>query len=99
MRRILKIASRECGILMRNPIHIFCMIFFPLLVIFFFTSLLDEGQPEDLPVGVVDHDNTSMTRKLIHRLDAFQSTKVVVTQNYTEELIDHILRALTIAFG
>lgn len=77
MRRILKIASRECGILMRNPIHIFCMIFFPLLVIFFFTSLLDEGQPEDLPVGVVDLDNTSMTRKLIHRLDAFQSTKVV----------------------
>ena len=29
----------------------------------------------------------------------FSSTKVVVTQNYTEELIDHIIHALTIAFG
>ena len=29
----------------------------------------------------------------------FTSTKVVVTQNYTQELIDHIIRALTIAFG
>ena len=29
----------------------------------------------------------------------FTSTKVVVTQNYTEELIDHIIHALTIAFG
>jgi len=29
----------------------------------------------------------------------FTSTKVVVTQNYTEELIDHIVHALTIAFG
>lgn len=29
----------------------------------------------------------------------FTSSKVVVTQNYTEELIDHIIHALTIAFG
>lgn len=29
----------------------------------------------------------------------FTSTKVVVTQNYTEELIGHIIHALTIAFG
>ena len=29
----------------------------------------------------------------------FTSTKVVVTRNYTDELIDHILHALTIAFG
>lgn len=29
----------------------------------------------------------------------FTSTKVVVTQNYTKELIDHIIHALTIAFG
>ena len=29
----------------------------------------------------------------------FTSTKVVITQNYTDELIDHIIHALTIAFG
>ena len=29
----------------------------------------------------------------------FTSTKVVVTQDYTEELIDHIIHALSIAFG
>ncbi len=29
----------------------------------------------------------------------FTSTKVVVTKNYTNELIDHIIHALTIAFG
>lgn len=77
MRRILHIASRECGILTRNPIYLFCMVLFPLLVILFFTSLMNEGQPENLPIGVVDLDNTSTTRKLIHKLDAFQSTKVV----------------------
>lgn len=29
----------------------------------------------------------------------FSSTKVVVTKNYTKELTDHILKALTVAFG
>lgn len=32
-------------------------------------------------------------------IDNFTSTKVVITQNYTEELIKHITNALTIAFG
>ena len=77
MRRIYQIASRECWYLAKNPIYLFCMVIFPLFVIFFFTSLMDEGQPEDLPVGVVDLDNTSTTRKLIMKLDAFQTTKVV----------------------
>ena len=30
---------------------------------------------------------------------AFTSAKVVITKNYTKELIDHILHALTVAFG
>ena len=55
----------------------FCMIIFPLLVIFFFTSLLNEGQPVEMPVGVVDQDNTPTSRRLIRNLDAFQNTQVV----------------------
>ena len=53
------------------------MIVFPLLAMFFFTSLMDEGLPEDMPIGIVDLDNTSTSRSLIRRLDAFQSSKVV----------------------
>ena len=32
-------------------------------------------------------------------MDNFTSTKVVITRRYTQELINHITRALTIAFG
>ena len=49
VKRILQIALRECGILIKNPMYGFCMIIFPLLVIFFFTSLLNEGQPVEMP--------------------------------------------------
>ena len=77
MRRILQIAFRECRRLLQNPIYGFCMVVFPLLVVFFFTSVMDEGQPVDMPVGIVDQDNTSTTRALVQRLDAFQNSKVV----------------------
>ena len=53
------------------------MVLFPVLVIFFFTSLLDDGLPTKLPVGVVDLDNTSTTRALSRRLEGFQMSHVV----------------------
>ena len=71
------IAKRELKILYANRIYGFCMVVFPLLAMVFFTSLMDEGLPEDMPVGVVDLDNTSTSRGLIRRLDAFQSSRVV----------------------
>lgn len=68
---------RELQILRQNHIYRFCMVLFPILVIFFFTSMLDEGLPTSLPVGVVDLDNTSMSRSLTRKLDGFQMSKVV----------------------
>lgn len=68
---------RELLILRQNHIYRFCMVLFPILVIFFFTSMLEEGLPTSLPVGVVDLDNTSMSRSLTRKLDGFQMSKVV----------------------
>ena len=77
LNNIWQISLREVKIVLHNPIYIFCMIVFPLLTMVFFTSLMDEGLPQDMPVGVVDLDNTSTSRSLIRRLDGFQSSKVV----------------------
>ena len=68
---------RELLILRRNHIYRFCMVLFPLLVIFFFTSMMDDGLPTSMPVGVVDLDNTSTSRALGLKLDGFQMSKVV----------------------
>ena len=64
-------------ILRQNHIYRFCMVAFPLLVIFFFTSLLDDGLPTNLPVGVVDLDNTTTSRSLTRKLDGLQMSHVV----------------------
>lgn len=77
-KRLFGVMMREIQIIHRNRIYGMCMIFFPLLTVVFFTTLLDEGLPQSLPVAVVDLDNTSTTRSLAHRLDGFQMTDVVV---------------------
>ena len=71
------VALRELGIIARNPIYLFCMVVFPVVVVFFFTTMLDEGTPMDLPVGVVDQDNSATSRGLTRNLDAMQSSRVV----------------------
>lgn len=77
LKAIYKIALRECGIMWKNPIYGFCMVVFPLFVILFFTTLMSDGVPTDMPVGVVDADHTTTSRQLIRQLDAFQTSHVV----------------------
>ena len=77
LRQIYEIMLRELLILRQNHIYRFCMVLFPILVIFFFTSLMDDGQPLNLPVGIVDLDNTSTSRSLSRKLDGFQMSRVV----------------------
>ena len=72
------IALRELNIIVRkNRIYGFCMVVFPVLLVVFFTTMLDDGLPQDLPIGVVDHDNSATSRSLIRNLDAMQSSRVV----------------------
>ena len=75
--RILSVARRECGLLLSTPIYIFCMVVFPILTVIFFTSLMDDGLPQEMPIGIVDLDNSTVTRSIIRRLDGMQTSKVV----------------------
>jgi ABC-2 type transport system permease protein len=72
------IALRELDIIIRkNRIYGFCMVVFPVLLVVFFTTMLDDGVALDLPVGVVDQDNSATSRSLVRNLDAMQSSRVV----------------------
>ena len=71
------VIRRECHRLVSRPLYLFCMIVAPLFCYIFFTTLMESGLPTDMPVGVVDQDQTSTTRQLTRTLDAFQQSKVI----------------------
>jgi len=74
---LLNIAKREVLRIAVRPLYLFCMIIAPVFCYLFFTTLMANGLPTDLPAGVVDLDNTSTTRNIIRNLDAFQQTHIV----------------------
>ena len=98
LKQLYHIARRECGIMWKNPIYGFCMVIFPLVVVLFFTSLMKEGVPTDMPVGIVDQDNSATSRALVRKLDAFQTTHVVAHYENMNEARKAIQRNEIYAF-
>ena len=74
---LLNIAKREVLRIAVRPLYLFCMIIAPVFCYLFFTTLMANGLPTDMPAGVVDLDNTSTTRNIIRNLNAFQQTHIV----------------------
>ena len=70
LRLIYRVMLRELSILRKNYIYAACMVVFPLMVMVFFTSLMEDGLPVEMPMGIV-----------IRRLDAFQMSRI--TQSYS----------------
>ena len=77
IQSLFRVMKREVDSLVHAPIYWFSMIVFPLFVIFFFSELMNEGLPTDMPVGVVDLDNSTTSRKLLRNYDAFQQSHIV----------------------
>lgn len=98
IRSTLRVARRECRILRLNPMYLSCLVVFPVLVTIFFTSLMSEGQPVDMPVGIVDQDNTSTTRAIVRKLDAFQTSRVAAYYNNPNEARNAMQRNEIYAF-
>lgn len=77
MKAILHIAYRELRRMAARPIYWFSMVLAPLFCYVFFTSLMGNGLPTNLPLGLVDNDRTTVSRNLARNLDAFQQTDIV----------------------
>ena len=84
-RFVKDVAMRECRIIYHSPIYWLCMIVLPLTVLIFFTTMMNEGQPTRLPIAIVDNDHSTLSRTLIRRLDAFQSTEIVAQYDNVNE--------------
>ena len=80
-----QIARRETLRIMSRPLYLFGMIVAPVISMVFFLSLMHEGLPTNLPIAVVDLDNSATSRTLVRQLDAFEQTQVVLqTNTFTE---------------
>lgn len=98
LNRIYLLVKREFKEMGSRPLYLFCMIIAPLFCYVFFTTLMGNGLPTDMPVGMVDLDNTSTTRNIIRNLDSFQQTKIVAYYPSVTEAREAMQRGEIYAF-
>lgn len=67
---------RELRRMVKRPVYVFVTILIPLGFLLFFGTLMSEGLPQRLPIGIVDHDNSSLSRNIIRQVNATQQTRV-----------------------
>ena len=74
IRRIWSISRREVVAYSRRPLFLFCMVVAPVLCTMFFTTLMRSGLPTGLPAGIVDEDNTAISRTITRTIEAMEET-------------------------
>lgn len=76
--RLIAIFRRELRIFAHRPLFLFTMIVAPVLCIIFFTTLMADGLPTKLPAGLVDEDDTHITRIITRILGSMEETDLAV---------------------
>lgn len=76
-KRIILIFKREVWLFAHRPMFLFCTIIAPVICLIFFTTLMKDGLPTNLPTGLVDEDCTHITRIVARIIDAFAEPKIV----------------------
>ena len=83
MSVLLNVFRRELRRMTSRRIYFASCIVLPLFSLVFMATIFGHGQMENLPVGVVDADQTSLSRSIIRMVDA--TPELQVTKHYANE--------------
>lgn len=68
--------KRELGQMFARPLYMFSSVVVMIVSCVFYLTLMHAGAPEKMPIAVVDHDCSSISRRVIHELNATPSADV-----------------------
>ncbi|MBR4924035.1 MAG: ABC transporter permease [Bacteroidaceae bacterium] len=84
MCNLLNVFRRELQRMTSRRIYFVACVVLPLFSLVFMATIFGNGQMQNLPVGVVDGDNTSLSRNIIRRVDA--TPELMVTHHFANEM-------------
>mgnify|MGYP003037261758 CR=1 FL=1 len=77
--QFVRVFRRELVRMVSRRLYFGVCVVLPLFCIFFMSTIFGNGQMENIPVGVVDEDNTSMSREVVRTVEAVPTFKVTHT--------------------
>ena len=90
--------KRGCIQLVRRPMYFLLIIIMPLLCSWFLMDLIKDGGVNQVPVGIVDQDNSDMSRRISRNLQGFQQVDISHRYNNFAEARDAVQRGEVLGF-
>lgn len=87
-QNIIKVARRELRIIRNRPLYLLGSVGVITFCALFYLTLMKDGLPNDIPIGVVDQDESTTSRNFYQQLDATQLGKVVHYDTYESARAD-----------
>ena len=94
---IRSVLRRELAIIKNDRLYLAVLVILPVVMILFFGVMFYRGTIDDLPIVVVDRDNSPMSRKLVSMVDATAGVEVVCSENSMDEAEELLLRGEAMA--
>ncbi len=82
--RIKAIVFRELRLMRQSQIQLLATVGVMAFCCIFFLTLFRDGFPKDLPTGIVDSDNSSLSRNIIRQIDATELGETIGFDTYTQ---------------
>lgn len=98
MKRLTASIRRGVHTLVTRPIYLMTLIIVPMFVAFFFVDLMDEGLPLKAPVGVVDLDHSTLSRRMIRNLGSSELLDVADREESFHDALDKVKRGESFGF-
>lgn len=76
MKYLISTIHRELGQMFARPLYLFSSVVVIIVSGIFYLTLMSSGAPERMPIMVVDHDCSSISRRVIHELNATPSVEI-----------------------
>ena len=83
MNDLKAVMRRELRLMRQRPVYLLASVGVMAFCLLFFLTFLREGMPSELPVGIVDMDNSSLSRNFIRQIDATPQCRTVGFDSYT----------------
>lgn len=83
-KNIRAVIIRELEVFKKRPVYFLGSVGVVSFCAVFFLTFLGDGLPHDIPIGVVDEDNSSVSRMFVRNLDATQLGKTVRFDTFPE---------------
>ena len=90
--------KRGCIQLVRRPMYFLLIVIMPLLCSWFLMDLIKDGGVNQVPVGIVDQDNSDMSRRISRNLNGFQQVDISHRYNNFAEARDAVQRGEVLGF-